>query len=105
MQKEEEVLLLYDIVGTLGTQDSLDQLTSSPTFGPLTLFRNGQKELLLRVINMHSRRGRWADVFQLCREALSEKLGDGSMNLLGSDYSMWEMFINAASHIMSVDET
>ena len=105
VQKEEEILLLYEITETHGTHKDFEKLVSSPVFGPRTLFRQGRKELFLRVIARHRRDGDWEAIYHLCNDCLSEKDADGKPNLLASDYHVWEEFIHSASQIKVADET
>lgn len=104
IQKEEEILLLYDIVENYGTAQDFEKLVSSPVFSPLTHFRQGRKELFLRVIAKHRCDKKWEAIYHLCKECLLENDEEGHPNLLASDYQVWEEFILAASHLTGVDE-
>lgn len=104
IQKEEEILLLYDIVETHGTAQDFEKLTSSSVYCPLTHFRQGRKEVFLRVIAKYRRSNDWEAVYRLCKDCLSENVEEGRASLLASDYHVWEEFIGAASHIVGVDE-
>lgn len=105
VQTEEEMLLLYDIIETHGTEDDFRWLVESPDFSPLVNFRQGRKELFLRVIAKYRRQGEWRAICELCKSCLSDKDDEGRPNLLASDYGVWEEFISAARKTMGSDET
>lgn len=99
MKTEEEVLLLYDIVGTHGTPEDFRKLASSPLFSPAVQFRQGRKEVAMRAIAKFSRDGDWPAVFNICNDCLSDCDADGQSTLLASDIAMWRHLITAASHM------
>jgi hypothetical protein len=106
VQSEEEILLLYDVVEKHGTSDDLSRLLGSKSFGPVPQFRKGRKELLMRTLDRHRQSHDWRAVFDLCKQCL---MGDDSEsaepNCLAADWSVWQDFIEAASHLESVDPT
>ncbi|VUC24771.1 unnamed protein product [Clonostachys rosea] len=105
IQSEEEILLLYDIMETHGSSADLEKVVSSSVFGPISQFRRGRKEPLLRVIANNRSSGNWISIFRLCNDCLSEVDESGEPNLLASDWSIWKEFIAAANHIKSSDES
>ncbi|KOS20857.1 hypothetical protein ESCO_004545 [Escovopsis weberi] len=105
VQTEEEIILLYDIVEAHGTADDFEKLVSSAVFSPVSQFRQGRKELLLRAVDKYGRDGNWAAVFRLCRQCLSETDEKGQPTLLASDYFTWRHLISAATHLKDADPT
>lgn len=104
VQKEEEVLLLYDIFETHGSPDDYRRLVLSPLFSPQVLFDQGRKELFMRVVLKYRREKSWNALFDLCKDCLSAHDEEQGPNLLASDYNIWKEFISAASHLMDTDE-
>lgn len=95
---------MYDVVEKHGKPDDVSKLVSSPLFSPVARFRLGETELLRRVLNRHESAQDWAAVFELCKQCLLEDGADSTgVNLLASDWSIWQLFIKAASHLQSVD--
>lgn len=103
MQTEEEILLLYDVVETHGTAADFEKLLASPVFSPVSQFRLGRKELFLRVAAKHQRQGDWEGLFNLCNDCLSDADEDDEPTLLAADWLVWRHFIDAASHLKSVN--
>ncbi|PNY29927.1 Uncharacterized protein TCAP_00161 [Tolypocladium capitatum] len=103
VQSEEEILLLYDVVETHGTASDFEKLLASPVFSPVSQFRLGRKELFLRVAARHQLQGDWEGLFNLCNDCLSDADEDGEPTLLAADWLVWRHFIDAASHLKSVN--
>lgn len=104
VQKEEEILLLYDIVETHGSAADYEKLTSSPLYSPQCLFHQGRKELFMRAIERYRRENNWKALFDLCKECLSADDEQQRPSLLASDYNVWQQFIVAASHLAGIDD-
>ncbi|POR34924.1 Uncharacterized protein TPAR_04852 [Tolypocladium paradoxum] len=103
VQTEEEILLLYDVVETHGTAADIEKLLASPVFSPVSQFRLGRKELFLRIAAKHQRQGDWESLFDLCRDCLSDADEDDVPTLLAADWLVWRHFIDAASHLKTVN--
>lgn len=106
MQSEEEILLLYDVVEKHGSSKDIAKLIESPVLGPVPQFRKGRRELLMRTLRRQKQAQDWRAVFDLCRSCLTngdEK--DPQPDFLAADWSVWQQFIEAASHLESVDTT
>lgn len=104
IQSEQEILLMYDVVQKHGKPEEVSKLVSSPIFGPVARFRCGEKELLMRVLDMHQRAQDWAAVFSLCKQCLEDEgVGSAGANLLAADWSIWQLFIKAAASLQSTD--
>ncbi|ODA77747.1 hypothetical protein RJ55_06349 [Drechmeria coniospora] len=100
---EEEILLLYHVVETHGTTADVDKLLASPIFSPMSQFRLGRKELLVRVLAMHRAKGDWHAIFRLCNDCLSDADENDEPTLLASDWLVWRHFLAAATHLKSVE--
>ncbi|KAJ4244390.1 hypothetical protein NW762_014518 [Fusarium torreyae] len=102
IQTEEEILLFYDVTEKHGSKEDFEKLISSPLFNPLAQFRQGRKELLLRVIARHQQGQAFEKIFQLCKECLSTEDEAGQPSLLAADWKVWRHFIEAAAEIKTV---
>ncbi|KAF7561402.1 hypothetical protein G7046_g2731 [Stylonectria norvegica] len=103
IQTEEETLLLYEIVQKHGTNDDFEKLMTSSVFCPLEQFRQGRKELFLRVVAKQRQESDWEASYLLCKDCLSITDENGEPNMLVSDWTVWRAFINAAGQIKTVN--
>ncbi|KAK2606451.1 hypothetical protein QQS21_003144 [Conoideocrella luteorostrata] len=101
VKTEEEILLLYDIVGTHGTPDDMKKLVQSPVFSPVAQFRMGRKELFQRVTTGYRKNHDWEALCDLCHECLSHTGDGGQLSMLVCDWSVWKQFIEAAARLKS----
>ncbi|KPM44463.1 hypothetical protein AK830_g2136 [Neonectria ditissima] len=101
IQTEEEIFLLYDIIEKHGTSSDFEKLIASPLFCPLVQFRQGRKELVLRVIAKHQRESDWEAIYQICKDCLSTTDESDRPNLMASDWTIWRHFIDAAAQMKS----
>ncbi|KAI5463565.1 N-acetyltransferase B complex non catalytic subunit-domain-containing protein [Mariannaea sp. PMI_226] len=99
IQTEEEILLLYEIVEKHGSPADFEKVVASPVFGPLVQFRQGRKELFLRIVSKYQRDKDWEAMYQLCKDCLSTTDENGQPNLMASDWSVWRQFIDAAAQL------
>ncbi|KAF5625101.1 hypothetical protein F52700_9476 [Fusarium sp. NRRL 52700] len=99
IQTEEEILLLYDVTEKHGSKDDLAKLVSSPVFGPLSQFRKGRKELMLRTISRYHQEEQFEAIFELCKDCLSIEEENGQPSLMAADWKVWRQFIEAAAEI------
>lgn len=99
VKTEQEMLLLYDIIGTHGNTEDMAKLISSPVFSPLAQFRMGRKELFQRVGEIYVKQQQWEQLCALCHSCLSDIDEAGEANLLACDWSIWKQYINAAAHV------
>ncbi|WXC49278.1 hypothetical protein QX201_008959 [Fusarium graminearum] len=102
IQTEEEILLFYDVTEKHGSKDDFAKVISSPVFNPLTQFRKGRKELLLRTIARYEQQQEFEAIFQLCNDCLSIGDENGQPSLLAADWKVWRHFIDAAAQIKTV---
>ncbi|KAM3511567.1 hypothetical protein MY11210_004785 [Beauveria gryllotalpidicola] len=81
IQTEEEILLLYEIVGTHGTTADFAKLLDSASFSPVEQLKQGRKEPLVYAIKKLQKDQNWQSLFD------------------ASDWDVWRHFITAASRI------
>ena len=94
---EEEIILLYDIVETHGTEDDVKRVIESPVFSPAAQFQMGRKELFHHVAARYLSRREWDALFTLCKTCLDEG------GLLASDWVVWKQFVESAEQLKSSD--
>lgn len=99
IKNEEEILLLYRVLETHGSDEEWKAALEHPTFGPVQQFRSGRKDLFLRVLDISARRADWQTIVSLCKECLTKPDSDGQINLLACDWGVWRHFLAAASHL------
>ena len=103
MQTEEEIILLYEVIMTHGSDADFKKLTNSAIFSPSIQFSGGSKEILLRAISKSKRDGNWKATFEICESSLSLTDQTGRPSLLACDLAIWKDFITAASHLKSAN--
>lgn len=96
---EEEILLFFRILETHGSPEDWQAALDDPRLGPVRQFRLGRKDLLLRALEVCTRREEWQRVYRMCKECLVGDEGARQINLLACDWSIWQHFLNAASHL------
>ena len=94
---EEELLLYYRVISACGTVEEVFRQLRSPSLGALRSFNQGQKYLFHKALDTFRKAGDQASVFSLCKQVLGKKNGDGSLFMLGSDFSVWKQYIAAAA--------
>ncbi|KAH6896013.1 N-acetyltransferase B complex non catalytic subunit-domain-containing protein [Thelonectria olida] len=99
IQTEEEILLLYEVVEKHGTAEDFKKIVDSKVFSPLTQFKQGRKELFLRVVTKHQRAKNWEAVYELCHGCLSTTDENDQPSLMASDWAVWRYFIEAATEL------
>lgn len=103
IQTEQEILLLYEVVGTHGTPADFDKLLGSPVFSAVEQLKKGRKELLMYAIKKQQRDKNWKSLYEICRDCLSVSDEKGTPTLQASDWEVWRVFIVAASRIQDVE--
>lgn len=103
IRTEEEILLLYDVVETHGAAADVARLLASPVFSPVSQFRLGRKELFVRFVDRMRRQGDWQAIFDVCSDCLADADVDDEPTLLACDWLVWRHFIDAATHLRSVN--
>ncbi|KAM3498651.1 hypothetical protein MY10362_008040, partial [Beauveria mimosiformis] len=68
IQTEEEILLLYEIVGTHGTTADFAKLLDSASFSPVEQLKQGRKEPLVYAIKKLQKDENWQSLFDLLAE-------------------------------------
>ncbi|KAM3523128.1 hypothetical protein MY4038_008325 [Beauveria bassiana] len=99
IQTEEEILLLYEIVGTHGTTADFTKLVDSAFFSPVEQLKHGRKEPLVYAIKKLQKDENWQSLFDICQACLSVSDDKGVPTLQASDWDVWRQFITAASRI------
>ncbi|KAM3522883.1 hypothetical protein NHJ13051_005408 [Beauveria bassiana] len=99
IQTEEEILLLYEIVGTHGTTADFTKLVDSAFFSPVEQLKHGRKEPLVYAIKKLQRDENWQSLFDICQACLSVSDDKGVPTLQASDWDVWRQFITTASRI------
>ncbi|OAA52213.1 N-acetyltransferase B complex, non-catalytic subunit [Beauveria brongniartii RCEF 3172] len=99
IQTEEEILLLYEIVGTHGTTADFAKLLDSASFSPVEQLKQGRKEPLVYAIKKLQKDENWQSLFDVCQTCLSVSDEQGVPTLQASDWDVWRHFITAASRI------
>lgn len=100
LRTEEEVLLLYRILETHGSDDDWVAALSHSEFSPVPQFRLGRKDLLLHVLDVSKRKGDWRTVYTLSKECLTLSGNESSLKLLACDWKVWKALLDGASHVM-----
>lgn len=103
IQTEEEILLLYEIVGTHGTAADFGKLLDSAALNPVEQLKQGRKEALMYSIKKLQRDENWQSLYEVCRDCLSVSDDNGELTLQASDWEIWRLFITAASRIQHVN--
>ncbi|KAJ3496819.1 hypothetical protein NLG97_g2373 [Lecanicillium saksenae] len=103
IQTEQEMLLLYEIVGAHGTAAEFEKLLNSPIFNPVEQLKQGRKEPLMYAINKLNGDSNWQSLYTVCRDCLSVADEKDVPTLQASDWQVWRLFIIAASHIQDND--
>ncbi|KAM0669244.1 hypothetical protein ACQRIU_002806 [Beauveria bassiana] len=98
-QAKEEILLLYEIVGTHGTTADFAKLVDSTFFSPVEQLKQGRKEPLVYAIKRLQKDENWQSLFDICQACLSVSDDKGVPTLQASDWDVWRQFITAASRI------
>ncbi|KAJ6784368.1 hypothetical protein PWT90_06692 [Aphanocladium album] len=103
IQTEQEILLLYEIVGAHGTAADFDKLLGSPVFSPIEQLKQGRKEPLMYAISKLQGDSNWQGLYNVCRDCLSVADEQDVPTLQASDWEVWRLFITAASHVQDTD--
>ncbi|TQW12064.1 cytoskeleton organization protein [Cordyceps javanica] len=103
IQTEEEILLLYEIVGAHGTAADFDRLLQSSRFNPVEQLRQCRKDALFYTTKKLCKDENWQRLFDVCRDSLSVSDDKGELTLQASDWDIWRFFITAASRIQDSD--
>lgn len=103
IQTEQEILLLYEIVGTHGTASDLVKLLDSSVFSPVEQLKQGRKEPLMYTMGKLESDENWQTLYGVCRDCLSVTDDGGELTLQASDWDVWQSFIVAASQIRDSD--
>ncbi|KAM3457842.1 hypothetical protein MY3296_000915 [Beauveria thailandica] len=98
-QAKEEILLLYEIVGTHGTMADFAKLLDSTSFSPVEQLKQGRKEPLVYAIKKLQKDENWKSLFEVCQTCLSVSDEQGVPTLQASDWDVWRHFITAAGRI------
>ncbi|CEJ93740.1 hypothetical protein VHEMI09310 [[Torrubiella] hemipterigena] len=104
IKTEQEILLLYQIIDTHGTEDDYQKLIKSPLFNPVAQFHMGRTELLTVVANRYRSQGKWDDLFEVCESCLSSVDEKKQISMLASDWAIWKLYLEAASHIKATKD-
>ncbi|KAM3433869.1 hypothetical protein MY4824_005733 [Beauveria thailandica] len=99
IQTEEEILLLYEIVGTHGTTADFAKLLDSASFSPVEQLKQGRKEPLVYAIKKLQKDENWKSLFDVCQTCLLVSDEQGVPTLQASDWDVWRHFITAAGRI------
>lgn len=103
VQTEEEILLLYEIIGTHGTAAEFNKLLDSPIFSPVEQLKLGRKEPLLYATKKLQNNENWPALFKVCQDCLSVVGDQGEPTMQACDWDVWRLFITAASRIQDAD--
>ncbi|OAA76838.1 N-acetyltransferase B complex, non-catalytic subunit [Akanthomyces lecanii RCEF 1005] len=103
IQTEQEILLLYEVVGTHGSASDLSKLLDSSVFSPVEQLKQGRKEPLMYTIEKLESDENWQSLYSVCRDCLSVSEDNGELTLQASDWDVWQSFIIAASQIQDSD--
>jgi len=99
IRTEEEILLYFRILETHGSVDEWQAALNDAHLGPVNQFRLGRKDLLLRALEVCTKRGEWQTVYKQCKDCLVGSEDTRQINLLACDWSIWEHFLKASSHL------
>ena len=99
VRTEQEILLLYDIVGTHGSVVDLQRLLDSPVFSPLAQLKLGRRQLLQRVAACLHQAQDWTTLYSLCHSCLSLTDENGNPDLQAADWLVWKMYLDVAERL------
>ncbi|KAM0280556.1 hypothetical protein ACHAQH_004001 [Verticillium albo-atrum] len=99
IKTEEEILLLYRILESHGSDAEWKAALEHPQFGPVQQLRLGRKDLFLRALGVCKQREDWPTVYQLCKDCLTASEDGPGVNLLACDWNVWQDFLAAAGYL------
>ncbi|KAG7131606.1 hypothetical protein HYQ45_009844 [Verticillium longisporum] len=99
IKTEEEILLLYRILESHGSDAEWKAALDHPHFGPVQQLRLGRKDLFLRALRVSKQREDWSTVYRLCKDCLTASDDGPGVKLLACDWNVWQDFLAAAGQL------
>lgn len=99
IKTEEEILLLYRILESHGSDAEWEAALDHPHFGPVQQLRLGRKDLFLRALRVSKQREDWSTVYRLCKDCLTASDDGPGVRLLACDWNVWQDFLAAAGQL------